>query len=264
MVRSLIRFGYLEDSRLQRGINWITTYQRFDDRVDKPPTGWPYDSAYGCWGKHICSMGAVKALKALSEIPEETRSSEVKETIVKGVEYFLQQHVHKRSHAPDKVCKPGWLKFGFPLMYQTDALEILGVLTKLGYHDKRMQEAIDLLISKQDDMGRWTMENTFNGRFQVNIESRDRLSKWVTLNALRVLKACGLSEIRSQDQGLQLTKWRNVQSAWAWQIGENLAGTMLLTQPERDTTICMWWEVKIERESVIKDVGWDSLCLPWV
>jgi hypothetical protein len=206
MVRSLIRFGYLEDSRLQRGINWITTYQRFDDRVDKPPTGWPYDSAYGCWGKHICSMGAVKALKALSEIPEETRSSEVKETIVKGVEYFLQHHVHKRSHAPDKVCKPGWLKFGFPLMYQTDALEILGVLTKLGYHDKRMQEAIDLLISKQGDMGRWTMENTFNGRFQVNIESRDRPSKWVTLNALRVLKACGLSEIRSQDQGLQLTK----------------------------------------------------------
>jgi hypothetical protein len=69
-----------------------------------------------------------------------------------------------------------------------------------------MQEAIDLIISKQGDMGRWTMENTFNGRFQVNIESRDRPSKWVTLNALRVLKACGLSEIRSQDQGLQLTK----------------------------------------------------------
>lgn len=194
MVWSLIRFGYLKDSRLQRGINWITTYQRFDDRVDKPPTGWPYDSAYGCWGKHTCSMGAIKALKALSWIPEEARSPEVKETLLKGAEYFLQHHVHKRSHAPDKICKPGWLKFGFPLMYQTDALEILGILTKVGYHDKRMQEAIDLLISKQDNMGRWVMESTFNRHFQVNIESKDKPSKWITLNALRVLRAHILSE----------------------------------------------------------------------
>ncbi len=188
MVWSLIRLGYLKDSRLQRGINWIATYQRFDDQVDRPPTGWPYDSAYGCWGRHTCSMGAIKALKALSEIPEQARSPEVKETIVKGAEYFLRHHVHKRSHNLDKVCKPGWLKLGFPLMYQTDALEILRVLTKLGYHDQRMQEAIDLVISKQDEQGRWILESTFNGRFQVNIEQKDKPSKWITLNALRVLK----------------------------------------------------------------------------
>ena len=76
----------------------------------------------------------------------------------------------------------------FPLMYQTDALEILGVLTKLNYSDNRMQEALDLLISKQDDQGRWVMEHTFNGRFQINIESKGKPSKWVTLNALKVLK----------------------------------------------------------------------------
>lgn len=197
MVWSLIKLGYLEDSRLQKGIDWITTYQRFDDRVDKPPTGWPYDSPYGCWGRHTCSMGAIKALKALSEIPEQIRSAEVKEMIMKGAEYFLRHHVHKRSHHLEKVCKPGWLKFGFPLMYQTDALEILGVLTKLGYHDERMQEAIDLLISKQDDRGRWILETTFNGRFQANIESKEKPSTWVTLNALRVLMAYRPSENRN-------------------------------------------------------------------
>ena len=31
MVWSLIRLGFLNDSRVQAGINWITTYQRFDD-----------------------------------------------------------------------------------------------------------------------------------------------------------------------------------------------------------------------------------------
>jgi len=189
MVWSLIRLGYLGDPRVKQGINWITSYQRFDDGIKELPKGWPYDRLKAaCLGKHTCHMGAVKALKALSEIPENKRSTDVKNMIEKGVEYILKHHVYKRSHDLKLVAKPGWLKFGFPLMYQTDALEILGILTKLGYKDERMQEAIDVLISKQDNQGRWTLENTFNGRFHVNIEQKGKPSKWITLNALRVLK----------------------------------------------------------------------------
>jgi hypothetical protein len=51
-----------------------------------------------------------------------------------------------------------------------------------------MQEALELLISKQDEQGRWKLESTYNGRFQVNIEQKGKPSKWITLNALRVLK----------------------------------------------------------------------------
>ena len=133
-------------------------------------------------------MGAVKTLKALAEIPEKKRSDAVKQTIEKGAEYLLLHHVFKSSHNLNRVPKPGWLKFGFPLMYQTDALEILGILTKLGYKDERMQEAIDVVISKQDNEGRWMLENTFNGRYQVNIEQKEKPSKWITLHALRILK----------------------------------------------------------------------------
>jgi len=32
-----------------------------------------------------------------------------------------------------------------------------------------MQEAVDLVISKQDEQGKWKLENTFNRHFQVNI-----------------------------------------------------------------------------------------------
>jgi len=188
MVWSLIRFGYLDDQRVQRGINWIITYQRFDDGIKEVPKGWPYDKLKKCWGRHTCHMGVVKALKALAEIPFEKRSKDAKNTIEKGAEYILKHHVHKRSHDLSHVSKPEWLKFGFPLMWNTDVLEILGILTKLGYKDERMQEAIDLVISKQDDQGRWKLESTFNGRFQVNIEKKDKPSKWITLNALRVLK----------------------------------------------------------------------------
>ncbi len=101
---------------------------------------------------------------------------------------MLIHHIYKRSHDLGRISKPGWLKFGFPLMYQTDVLEILCIMTRLGYRDERMREAIDLLVSKQDKQGKWKLENTFNGQFQVDIEQKGRPSKWVTLNALRVLK----------------------------------------------------------------------------
>jgi hypothetical protein len=189
MVWSLIRLGYLNDPRVQQGIKWITTYQRFDDGIQESLKGWPYDRLKAaCLGRHTCHMGAVKALKALVEIPENKRSVDVKHTIEKGVEYLLLHHIYKRSHDLNHIAKPGWLHFGFPLMYQTDALEILGILTQFGCSDKRMQEAIDIVISKQDDQGRWKLENTFNGRFQVTIEQKSKSSKWITLNALRTLK----------------------------------------------------------------------------
>jgi hypothetical protein len=189
MVWSLIRLGMLDDPRVQRGVEWITTYQRFDDGADEAPTGWPYDRFEMCWGRHTCHMGAVKAIKALAAIPPDRRSPEVERTLAEGAEFMLRHHVHKRSHDLTKLSKPGWRHLGFPLMYQTDLLEILGILTSLGYHDDRMGEALDLLAGKADAQGRWTLENTFNDRFVVPIETKGKPSKWVTLEALRVLRA---------------------------------------------------------------------------
>jgi hypothetical protein len=124
----------------------------------------------------------------LAAIPVHKRSDVVNSTIDVAVEYLLIHHIYKRSHDLSRISKPSWLKFGFPLMYQTDALEILNILTALGCRDGRMQEAVDLVLSKQDISGRWILENTFNGRFQTNIEQKGKPSKWITLNALRVLK----------------------------------------------------------------------------
>ncbi|PVX25901.1 MAG: nitrogen fixation protein NifH, partial [Candidatus Bathyarchaeum sp.] len=71
MVFSLIKLGFLKDSRVERAINWITKYQRFDDGEAPVPKGWPYDTMKSCFSKHTCHMGAAKALKALAAIPPE-------------------------------------------------------------------------------------------------------------------------------------------------------------------------------------------------
>ena len=46
--------------------------------------------------------------------------------------------------------KPEWLGFGFPRMWDSDVLEILKILTELGYRDERMREAVGLLRDKGD------------------------------------------------------------------------------------------------------------------
>ncbi|MEL7654336.1 MAG: nitrogen fixation protein NifH [Bacillota bacterium] len=189
MVWSLIRFGYLDDLRLQKGINWITRYMRFDDGDEDTPQVPPYDRYDMCWGKHTCHMGVVKTLKALNAIPVEKRTHEINDTIQKATEFLLIHHIHKRSHNLSRVSKPGWLKFGFPLMYQTDVLEILDILTELGIKDSRMNEAINIVLAKQDDMGRWRIENSYNSdRLLIPIGQKDEQSKWITLRAMRVLK----------------------------------------------------------------------------
>lgn len=189
MVWSLIRLGWLDDPRVQAGIDWITRYQRFDDGDGPATPGPPYERWTTCWGRHVCHMGAVKALKALAAIPKSRRPADVRRTIETGVEYLLIHRVFKRSRKPDVVSKPGWLRLGFPWMYQSDILEILGILTGLGIRDERMREALDVLLSKQDGDGRWMLENTFNGRFLADIEHKGRPSKWVTLYALEALQS---------------------------------------------------------------------------
>ncbi len=189
MVWSLIRLGLLDDPRVQRAIAWITTYQRFDDGDGGAPTDRPYDGFEMCWGRHTCHMGAVKALKALAALPPERRSPDVERTLADGAEFMLRHHIHKRSHDLTKTSRPGWLRLGFPLMYQTDVLEILGILTSSGHHDERMQEALEVVARKADAHGRWALESTFNDRFLVPIEVKGEPSRWITLRALQVLSA---------------------------------------------------------------------------
>jgi hypothetical protein len=187
MVFSLIKLGFLADERVQKAIDWICRYQRCDDGVSFAPAQGPYGRFESCWGKHTCFMGVAKALKALSAIPVEERSDAVEHKIQELVEFLLIHHIYHRSHDLERVSRPGWLKFGFPLMYQTDVLELLEMLTELGCRDERMQDAVQLVRSKQQADNRWTLENTFNGRMLHQVEVKGAPSKWITFRAVNAL-----------------------------------------------------------------------------
>ena len=103
----------IDDPRVQHGIEWMVKYQRFDDGAAKRPRGYPYDRFENCWGRHTCHMGVVKALKALSEVPEARVSPSAQRVRQDAAEYLLKHHIYRKSHDIGAISKPEWLQFGF-------------------------------------------------------------------------------------------------------------------------------------------------------
>ena len=188
LVFSLLRLGYGGDPRVKRAITWLTRNLRFDDGDSAPPADFPYLRLEPCYGRHSCFMGVVKGLKALAEIPEAQRSPAVRRTLHAGAQFMLAHHVYKCSHQLSRVAKPGWRRFGFPRMYQSDVLEVVLLLLRLGYRDARMREALELVRSQQQADGRFLLRDSMNGKLLVDIERKGKPSKWVTLQALCALE----------------------------------------------------------------------------
>ncbi|MCL5959140.1 MAG: nitrogen fixation protein NifH, partial [Chloroflexi bacterium] len=164
MVRSLLQFGYLEDERVARAIKYLLASQDGDG-------GWRCRAYEG--SSHPCLWASLKILWALGEIPQAQRTSSEKVAIERGAQLLLRNHLFRSERENFKVLSPGWLKFGFPLFYQGDVLQGLRILTQLGYaDDERLSECVDILLSKQDEQGRWALERSFAGKMHIDLEER--------------------------------------------------------------------------------------------
>jgi hypothetical protein len=197
LLRALIWFDYLDDSRTQKALKWLLHNQdkkegTFVCEAFFQQKG--YEKKQGIKNRlstKNCFMTTIKPLSAYSFIPEEKRTKEIKNAIKLGAETILSKGVYKYK-LDDKgnpASKPGWLKFGFPLTYNTDILETSYVLGNLGYaKDKRLKECIDIILNKQNEDGKWILEHKLSKEKWVDLEPRGKPSKWITLFAMRVLK----------------------------------------------------------------------------
>ncbi|HEY1241939.1 MAG TPA: hypothetical protein VGF16_15355 [Bryobacteraceae bacterium] len=106
----------------------------------------------------------------------------------RGEEYLLERKLMRRK-STGEIVKPDWLQFSFPNRWQYDVLRALEYFRSVGdAPDARMDEAIELLRSKQQPDGSWLLENTHPGKVHFQLEVGDGLpSRWNTLRALRVL-----------------------------------------------------------------------------
>ncbi len=193
VLRAMIGFGWLDDERVKASIDWQARSITGDGfEFHASGTSGP---GFCCAAnaKRPCAWGAVKALGALARVPPRPRTAGVRKALEQGAAFLLSRDPAVADYpTPPYSSKPSssWFRFGFPSGYVTDVLQNLEVLCELGYaKDPRLAPAIELMLSKQDANGRWKNEYAYNRKTWVDFEKQGAPSKWVTLRALRVLKA---------------------------------------------------------------------------
>jgi len=91
--------------------------------------------------------------------------------------------------------KRGWLRFGFPLHYNSDILEALAALAHADVpYDARLDRALEVVLDRRTSDGRWLLDRSMNGKTLVDIETPRAPSKWLTFRALHVLKHFGVDD----------------------------------------------------------------------
>lgn len=194
LLRALIGFGWLDDARVGRAIEWEARAITGEGvaRWYESGTSGP---GFGCAAneKLPCAWGAVKAMLGLARIPPDRRSPLVVRAVEVGAAFLLGRDPAVADYpAGWGNTRPSgsWFRLGFPSGYVADVLQNLEALCELGFgRDPRLRGALDWLLARQDADGRWRNQQAYNGKTWVDVEPQGRPSRWVTLRACRVLRS---------------------------------------------------------------------------
>jgi hypothetical protein len=148
--------------------------------------------ACGANNQRPCAWGATKEMLAFGRWPAKRRTPLIQRAIQQGVDFIFSVDPAGAAYPSGLRDKPSqsWWKFGFPVFYVTDILQIVEASVALGLGKKPdLAQALDLICDKQDALGRWQLDYDYTGKTWVDFGAKKQPNKWVTLRALRVLKA---------------------------------------------------------------------------
>jgi hypothetical protein len=194
LLFALQRLGFGDDPRVQAAIEWLARATTGEPPIQYYASG-TAGPGFAC-GVNLgkpCGWGANKTIRGLLQIPLEKRTPLVERALEAGANFLLSRDPAVADYPYTERVSSTWFKLGFPLSYWSDVLETVANLVALGYgNDPRLARALEWIAAKQDDQGRWKLENSLNGKMWVDIEAKGRPSKWVTLRAIRVFKEAGI------------------------------------------------------------------------
>ncbi len=136
LVWAFSQAGFSGDQRAAHAAAWLSANMFLRDGRDDPsavemPADMEKSPFASCWGEHTCMMGVVKALKALAAWPKEYRTDAMENATKAAVDFILRHKLVFRSHSPQKISNKDFIQFGFPLLWRSDALEMLETLLLL-------------------------------------------------------------------------------------------------------------------------------------
>ena len=102
---------------------------------------------------------------------------------------FLLQHRLFLSDRTGEVIDRKMLMLSWPSRWRYDILRSLDyfLFARVKY-DPRMEEAINVLLKKRRDNGRWPLQARHPGQAHFEMEEPGQDSRWNTLRALRILR----------------------------------------------------------------------------
>ncbi len=180
MVLSLASHFGMNDSRLETVVNHVFEQQMADG-------GWNCQRRRGA--VHSSFHTTISVLEGLRAYVERRRSlaAEATDAETRGREFLLNHKLY-RSHRTGKVVHSVMTRFSFPPRWHYDVLRALDYFQASGAErDERLSDAMSLLEKKQDEKGRWPLQNRHNGKTFFKMEAIGKPSRWNTLRALRVL-----------------------------------------------------------------------------
>jgi hypothetical protein len=199
---ALLEMGY-DDPRLVPAFEWMArtvTGEGMAPKIEKDAERRYYayncGPLFACGGNYNqpCAWGATKVMLAFGNYPKSKRTQLIDNAIQQGVDFLFSTDPSKADWPSGGADKPSgnWWKFGFPVFYVTDILQVVEALVGLGYgNDPRLGNALNLISDKQDEHGRWLLEYDYTGKTWGNFGEKKQSNKWITLRALRVLKQVG-------------------------------------------------------------------------
>ena len=154
--------------------------------------GWNCDAERGSvrssFHTTICVLeGLLEYARARGATPAMTTAR------VRGEEYLLERRMFRKLSTGEPVVDrkgtSDWTRFAFPPTWHYDVLRGLDYLRAAGVEpDDRVAEAIDVVIRRRNQDGRWPLHEHRPDAIGLDMEGGEgQPSRWITLRALRVL-----------------------------------------------------------------------------
>ncbi|MFA5014070.1 MAG: prenyltransferase/squalene oxidase repeat-containing protein [Actinomycetota bacterium] len=176
-LEMLLRLGYKDNDFTKKGIDYINNMV--------------YRESFRCkYRQNLrCPWGAIKILKAYNLIPDRYIDEKTESTKKKALDFLVKYDIVEAAYPRKKNKSNHWLMFGFPRSYHSDILELVSAVVDAGCggDSHNVKKALDYILSKRLSDGTWKMEYSLNGRMLVNIEKKNKPSKWITYLALKTL-----------------------------------------------------------------------------
>lgn len=154
------------------------------------------DGGFNC---HSTRIGAVHSslhttlsvLEGINEFKKNNYSCKLLELInieKESVEFILKHRLYK-SDKSGQVINPSFTRLPYPSRWKYDILRCLDYFQYANIpYDKRMEDAIDIILKKRRKDGTWPLQAKHPGQTHFEMEKAGQSSRWNTLRALRVLK----------------------------------------------------------------------------